>query len=195
VPSGNLTDIGFEVNAPYSVKRLEKKLSYNAKGSYISGHIGNEEIISNILLKHKVLYISRNHIDVLWSYVGYVRRTKHHFFHETYRTLGDKKFIELLLRGGKCKKGFIISPWRKVVQKDLAIRAIIENSTNGFLITYEQMINGHVGIEDLQGFLEKEISHGFIDVVGKGKTFSGISGNDKWKDHEWFEVLIHRYVL
>lgn len=183
---GNIVDIGFELNAPYSMSRLKRNLNRVSINNYISGHIGNYNLVSQIIKEQKVLYVTRNNRDVLWSYLNYVKNNPNHFFYKTYNKLGNLNFLRLLLNGGNCDKGFIINPWKDVIKKDLKLRKLVGNSSNGFVLEYENMISDKIDYDLLMGFLNIELKIKFNDVLGLGKTYSGKIGNDKWKDTDWF---------
>jgi Sulfotransferase domain len=173
-----IVDIGYEVAAPYPFREITRKLNRAAlrDDNYVSSHISYNPEIEKWLFESKVkmVYVVRDPIDVLYSYVNYVLREPRHLFFEPARKISKSRLIETFVNGGPLG-GYVIRSWKSVIASAGRWIEVAEGNDMIFVVRFEELIKA-VNVEnkcinrDLENFLGCKFEFGLRDAYGKGKT-------------------------
>lgn len=159
---------------------LSQKVQNTSAGEYFSGHCNYTDHLHCLLKEEniKTLMVVRDPRDVLVSYAHYVAKSKQHFLHDYYKTLGHEARIDFTIEGGKAGDIYIESLFS------------ILNSLNGWfykedvlIVRFEEIIGSRGGGDDVSqstaldkiaAFLEMENmdkQHVIDNFYGESHTF------------------------
>lgn len=183
----NFVDIGIEESAFFPKPLLSRKLLTSSSAiGYVSAHMNYDQRLELLLNKMdlKMIYCTRDHLDVIYSYCMYVDARPRHIYHHAMREIGTAEFVRCLVLGRHHQFKFrpILEQMRRMDSWISCKGVVVFNYTKYCENPeeYEASFLERLAIESGNDFSFK-----VGNAYGLGPTFN-IGGNESWKKSSLF---------
>jgi hypothetical protein len=191
-------DIGLETEGLYDIASLRCKLNGvgRRQPNYIAAHIQYSSILEREISQsgRTMIYMTRNPVDVLYSYSNYLENTAGHIHHKLFHEIGKREFLLAMIEG-RCVRGI---NFRRFFDQVRTFDTW-SDTPKALVFDYTKYFNNPTAIEQnfkeqLEEQTKKVMRVSISSVLGRGKTFFK-GGNDKWRgDPIFLEIMNERLI-
>lgn len=176
-------DIGLETKALYDLVSFRAKLRRISqyRCDYVSSHIQYSSTTAREIMRigKPMVYVTRNHFDVLNSYSNYVANTKNHVHYELFHEIGERDFLIAMVQGRRVC-GVQFRRFFDELERFDRWRDMSDTLT----LDYTEYCKAPVEIgqrfqEQFEARFKLPIQKNLSSAFGKGHTFHK-GGNDRW---------------